>query len=142
MRLFLRFAMDPQWSETGDRYLLKLFRDYLFHQVNSDGMPWFDLSHIVHCLNQVRAGMVLSIQQSLPQRHSWHKAWFDTSPVGCLAHNHGFVVMVCMEVHVQLCQAKSHPKCLFNICHHGLALAWKWDDCCWTYTCTNTVMYQ
>eukprot|EP00117_Sycon_ciliatum_P010779 scpid54890/ scgid12538/ PAB-dependent poly(A)-specific ribonuclease subunit 3 len=50
------FAMDPQWSETGDRYLLKLFRDYLFHQVNSDGMPWFDLSHIVHCLNQLDSG--------------------------------------------------------------------------------------
>ncbi|KNC74692.1 hypothetical protein SARC_12767, partial [Sphaeroforma arctica JP610] len=26
------YAMDPSWSETGDRYLLKLFRDYVFHQ--------------------------------------------------------------------------------------------------------------
>jgi PAB-dependent poly(A)-specific ribonuclease subunit 3 len=25
--------MDPGWSETGDRYLLKLFRDFVFHQV-------------------------------------------------------------------------------------------------------------
>jgi PAB-dependent poly(A)-specific ribonuclease subunit 3 len=25
--------MDPAWSETGDRYLLKLFRDFVFHQV-------------------------------------------------------------------------------------------------------------
>lgn len=24
---------DSQWAETGDRYLLKLFRDFLFHQV-------------------------------------------------------------------------------------------------------------
>lgn len=24
---------DPGWSETGDRYLLKLFRDFVFHQV-------------------------------------------------------------------------------------------------------------
>jgi PAB-dependent poly(A)-specific ribonuclease subunit 3 len=28
------FAQDPSWSETGDRYLLKLLRDYIFHQVN------------------------------------------------------------------------------------------------------------
>ena len=24
---------DPGWSETGDCYLLKLFRDFVFHQV-------------------------------------------------------------------------------------------------------------
>lgn len=49
-----RFNMDAQWSETGDRYLLKLFRDYLFHQVDEDGSPWFNLAHIAHCLNQVK----------------------------------------------------------------------------------------
>ena len=27
------------WSETGDRYVLKLFRDYLFHQVDGEGNP-------------------------------------------------------------------------------------------------------
>ena len=27
------FGGDRRWSETGDRYLLKLFRDYVFHQV-------------------------------------------------------------------------------------------------------------
>ena len=26
--------MDQAWAETGDRYMLKLFRDYIFHQVN------------------------------------------------------------------------------------------------------------
>lgn len=45
--------MDPSWSETGDRYLLKLFRDYLFHQVAESGAPWVDLAHIVACLNKV-----------------------------------------------------------------------------------------
>ena len=45
--------MDPSWSETGDRYLLKLFRDYLFHQVAENGAPWVDLAHIVACLNKV-----------------------------------------------------------------------------------------
>eukprot|EP01043_Picozoa_sp_COSAG02_P025315 COSAG02_NODE_1418_length_12720_cov_20.079629_3_plen_54_part_00 len=26
---------DERWSETGDRYMLKLFRDYVFHQACS-----------------------------------------------------------------------------------------------------------
>lgn len=46
--------MDPSWSETGDRYLIKLFRDYLFHQVTETGEPWLDMSHIVSSLNKVR----------------------------------------------------------------------------------------
>uniref|UniRef100_UPI0035900674 PAN2-PAN3 deadenylation complex subunit PAN3 isoform X2 n=1 Tax=Myxine glutinosa TaxID=7769 RepID=UPI0035900674 len=46
------FQKDPSWSETGDRYLLKLFRDHLFHQVTETGAPWVDLGHIVHCLNK------------------------------------------------------------------------------------------
>ena len=45
--------MDTEWSETGDRYLLKLFRDYVFHQVTETGEPWVDLAHIVACLNKV-----------------------------------------------------------------------------------------
>lgn len=49
----IRFQKDPAWSETGDRYLLKLFRDHLFHQVTEAGTPWIDLSHIVSCLNKV-----------------------------------------------------------------------------------------
>jgi len=45
--------MDPEWSETGDRYLLKLFRDYLFHQVTETGAAWIDFAHIVSTLNKV-----------------------------------------------------------------------------------------
>jgi len=48
--------MDAEWSETGDRYLLKLFRDYLFHQVTETGAPWIDFSHIVSTLNKLDAG--------------------------------------------------------------------------------------
>lgn len=45
--------MDPSWSETGDRYLIKLFRDHLFHQVTETGEPWLDMSHIITSLNKV-----------------------------------------------------------------------------------------
>nr|XP_056714405.1 PAN2-PAN3 deadenylation complex subunit PAN3 isoform X2 [Euleptes europaea] len=51
------FQKDPAWSETGDRYLLKLFRDHLFHQVTEAGTPWIDLGHIISCLNKLDAGV-------------------------------------------------------------------------------------
>lgn len=48
-----RYGMDVEWSETGDRYLLKLFRDYLFHQVTDIGSAWIDFAHVVSTLNKV-----------------------------------------------------------------------------------------
>lgn len=49
--------LDAAWSETGDRYMLKLFRDYVFHQVTEEGRPWLDMAHIVQCLNKLDAGV-------------------------------------------------------------------------------------
>ena len=49
---------SASWSETGDRYPLKLFRDYVFHQVSAeDGRPVLDLGHIITCLNKMDAGV-------------------------------------------------------------------------------------
>lgn len=45
-----------QWSETGERYPLKLFRDYVFHQVNAEGRAVIDLGHVLSCLNKLDAG--------------------------------------------------------------------------------------
>ncbi|KAK1225999.1 PAB-dependent poly(A)-specific ribonuclease subunit 3 [Marasmius sp. AFHP31] len=50
------FALDPRWSETGDRYIIKLFRDYVFHQVDEHGNPVTNLSHVLTCLNKLDAG--------------------------------------------------------------------------------------
>lgn len=47
------FDMDLSWSETGDRYLVKLFRDYVFHQVDENGHPVVDMVHVLTCLNKV-----------------------------------------------------------------------------------------
>ncbi|KAJ3069029.1 PAB-dependent poly(A)-specific ribonuclease subunit 3 [Podochytrium sp. JEL0797] len=52
-----RFDLDPSWSETGDRYLLKLFRDHVFHQVDEFGNPVVDVGHVVQCLNKLDAGV-------------------------------------------------------------------------------------
>ncbi|KAI5367869.1 Putative protein kinase-like domain superfamily, PAN2-PAN3 deadenylation complex subunit PAN3 [Septoria linicola] len=50
------------WSETGERYYLKLFRDYVFHQIDAEGRPVLDLGHILTCLNKVDAGIDEKIQ--------------------------------------------------------------------------------
>ena len=51
-----RFELDPRWSDTGDRYILKLFRDYVFHSISVDGSPILDLSHVLTSLNKVSRG--------------------------------------------------------------------------------------
>lgn len=50
------YTRAPQWSETGDRYVLKLFRDYVFHQALSDGAPVLDAGHVVTALNKLDCG--------------------------------------------------------------------------------------
>ncbi|KAK1921730.1 poly(A)-specific ribonuclease [Papiliotrema laurentii] len=51
------FELDPRWSDTGDRYILKLFRDYVFHSISVDGSPILDLSHVLTCLNKLDTGL-------------------------------------------------------------------------------------
>lgn len=48
---------DRNWSENGERYMLKLFRDYVFHQVDSSGNAIVDLGHMIRCLNKLDAGI-------------------------------------------------------------------------------------
>jgi len=49
--------LDQAWAETGDRYMLKLFRDYIFHQVMEDGRPFLDMAHVITSLNRLDAGI-------------------------------------------------------------------------------------
>ncbi len=51
-----RCPQDSSWSETGDRYCVKLFRDFAFHGAHPDtGGPLLDWGCIVEALNKVRA---------------------------------------------------------------------------------------
>lgn len=50
------FDGDRAWSENGERYMLKLFRDYVFHQVDGNGNPVLDMGHMLRCLNRLDAG--------------------------------------------------------------------------------------
>ncbi|KAK5096534.1 PAB-dependent poly(A)-specific ribonuclease subunit 3 [Exophiala xenobiotica] len=51
------FEHDRQWAENGERFFLKLFRDYVFHQVDAQGHPVVDLAHVLSCMNKLDAGM-------------------------------------------------------------------------------------
>lgn len=51
------FDGDLSWSETGERYPIKLFRDYVFHQVDQEGKPVVDLVHVLKNLNKLDAGL-------------------------------------------------------------------------------------
>lgn len=46
---------DPNWSEHGERYPLKLFRDYVFHQVDQRGNPRMEMGHMLSSLNKLDA---------------------------------------------------------------------------------------
>lgn len=50
------FDRDPRWAETGDRYIIKLFRDYVFHQVDENRNPVVNLSYVLTCLNKLDCG--------------------------------------------------------------------------------------
>lgn len=56
------YEHNPQWSETGERYYLKLFRDYVFHPVDADGKPVVDLGHVMGTLAKLDAGTSENVQ--------------------------------------------------------------------------------
>ncbi|KAJ2906022.1 pab-dependent poly -specific ribonuclease subunit pan3 [Zalerion maritima] len=43
-------------QETESVYVSRLFKDYVFHQVDSTGAPLVDLGHMMECLNKVDVG--------------------------------------------------------------------------------------
>ena len=59
--------LDRQkWPETEARYITKLFRDFVFHQVDQNGNPVQDLGHIMESLGKVDAGTDESICLASP----------------------------------------------------------------------------
>ena len=71
--------LDTAWAETGDRYMLKLFRDFVFHQVMEDGRPFLDMAHVIACLNRLDAGVPDKVS------HPRQNVSFPPSTVGSAA---------------------------------------------------------
>ena len=47
---------DWRWSCTGDRYIVQLFKDYVFCQNDEMGRPFLDVGHVTDCLAKVDIG--------------------------------------------------------------------------------------
>lgn len=50
-------SAEAEHALAGDRYLLKLFHDFVLHQVTEDGAPMIDWGHVVEALNKLDAGV-------------------------------------------------------------------------------------
>jgi PAB-dependent poly(A)-specific ribonuclease subunit 3 len=49
------FGPNRRWAQSGDCYVLTLFRDFVFHQADEMGNPVMDLGHVVTALNKLDA---------------------------------------------------------------------------------------
>ena len=47
------FGPNRRWAQSGDCYVLTLFRDYVFHQADGAGNPVMDLGHVISALNKL-----------------------------------------------------------------------------------------
>ena len=53
----LRLTPPVGNGTAGDRYLLKLFRDFVFHQVTEEGAPLLDWGLVAEALTKLDAGL-------------------------------------------------------------------------------------
>ncbi|CDR41573.1 CYFA0S07e03708g1_1 [Cyberlindnera fabianii] len=51
------YEHNPMWQQSGSRYPVKLFHEFVFHQVDEKGKPVLDLSHVLRTLNKLDAGI-------------------------------------------------------------------------------------
>lgn len=49
-------SATSQYSETEDKYILRLFFDYMFHPYDNETNCLLDISHVIECLNRVDVG--------------------------------------------------------------------------------------
>lgn len=46
---------ETGWADNGEKYLLKLFRDFVFHQVDQNGNPVLNMGHMLECMAKLDA---------------------------------------------------------------------------------------
>ncbi|CAR27522.1 ZYRO0D00484p [Zygosaccharomyces rouxii] len=62
----MEHRIDVNWSESGDKFPILLFYDYVFHQVDATGKNIMDLTHVLRCLNKLDAGVLEKIALVTP----------------------------------------------------------------------------
>ena len=55
LRMLTNSFLSGYLCQYSDCYILKLFRDYVFHQADGSGRPVMDLGHVVSSLNKLDA---------------------------------------------------------------------------------------
>lgn len=58
--------IDIDWSESGGKFPIVLFYDFVFHQVDSSGKNIIDLTHVLRSLNKLDAGVSEKIVLATP----------------------------------------------------------------------------
>ncbi|QLQ80651.1 hypothetical protein HG537_0D06520 [Torulaspora globosa] len=58
--------IDVNWSESGTKFPITLFYDYVFHQIDTSGKNVLDLTHVLRCLNKLDAGVSEKIVLTTP----------------------------------------------------------------------------
>lgn len=58
--------IDVNWSESGGKFPIVLFYDFVFHQVDASGQNILDLTHVLRCLNKLDAGVSEKIVLATP----------------------------------------------------------------------------
>ena len=105
------------------RYMLKLFRDYVFHQVMEDGRPFLDLAHVIACLNRLDAG--------IPDKVKWEIIFKKLSKIFlqvCLMSRDEQNVLVVSYAELKNCLEQSYSEVLSAATskpkhHHHLGLS-------------------
>ncbi|KAL9103816.1 MAG: hypothetical protein Q9163_001170 [Psora crenata] len=64
------YENDSVWRDQGQRNALKLFRDYVFHQVDGNGNPVLDMGHMLACLNKLDVGVEEKITLTTRDGHT------------------------------------------------------------------------
>lgn len=62
----LESRVDINWSESGEKFPIILFYDYVFHQINEKGKSVMDLTHVLRCLNKLDCGVKEKIMLVTP----------------------------------------------------------------------------
>jgi hypothetical protein len=52
------FESDPSWADTSERYVLRLFMEYIFKQYTEEGEPSLDWGLTFEALNKLDAGAI------------------------------------------------------------------------------------
>lgn len=58
--------IDIHWAESGEKFVVILFYDYVFHQKDETGKNTMDLTHVLRCLNKLDAGVSEKIMLVTP----------------------------------------------------------------------------